>query len=207
MCVCVKIVTEERIHTTFYFPLSSLLTPSQRSQPLPYYGRISIIWYCRREMHQKIESRIKSDEHKHLSWCEQLITYKFPHCAPAKLETSCILQIGDASWKLWLRCSWRCLRFAHVLRAGIGDIVAGPYLLPDMLTARGRRDFTASVPPMQLEDSSLVVRQRLRFQSDGATAHYGEDIWQRENATYPGRCTWCRGPILCPSRSPGLRRI
>jgi hypothetical protein len=31
----------------------------------------------------------------HLRWCEQLIKRKFPQCAPANRETSCLLEIGD----------------------------------------------------------------------------------------------------------------
>jgi hypothetical protein len=54
----------------------------------------------------KFQSRIKSDEHTHLRWCEQLMKHKFPQCAPANLETSCLLEIGCVSWKLRLRCKF-----------------------------------------------------------------------------------------------------
>jgi hypothetical protein len=50
-----------------------------------------------------------SDEHTHLRWREQLIKHKFPQCAPANLETSCLLEIGDVSRKLRLRCSFQFL--------------------------------------------------------------------------------------------------
>jgi hypothetical protein len=53
----------------------------------------------------KIQSCITSDEHPHFRWCEQLIKHKFPQCAPANLEHSCLLEIGDFSRKLRLRCS------------------------------------------------------------------------------------------------------
>jgi hypothetical protein len=103
-----QIVTEERMHPKFYFPLSSLLTPSQ---PPLYCDKISIIiWHCRRTLHEiKIQSPIKSDERTRLRWCEQLIKHKFPQCAPPNLETSCLLEIGDVSWKLRLRCSCQFL--------------------------------------------------------------------------------------------------
>jgi hypothetical protein len=54
------------------------------------------------------------------------IQRKFPQCAPANLETSSLIEIGDFSLKLWLRCScqfpWcvlvlilrRCICFATV---------------------------------------------------------------------------------------------
>jgi hypothetical protein len=41
----------------------------------------------------------------------------FPQCAPANLETSCLLEIGDFSQKLRLRCScqfpWCALPLMH----------------------------------------------------------------------------------------------
>jgi hypothetical protein len=57
----------------------------------------------------KLQSHIKSDEHSHLRWCEQLIKHKFPQYAPANLETSCLFEIDDVSRKLRLRCSWQFL--------------------------------------------------------------------------------------------------
>jgi hypothetical protein len=60
---------------------------------------------------EKLQSRLKSDGHAHLRWCEQLITHKFPHCAPANLETSCLLEICDVSRKLRLRCSFQFLPY------------------------------------------------------------------------------------------------
>jgi hypothetical protein len=53
------------------------------------------------------------EEHTHLRWCEQLLKCKFPQCSLANLETSCLLEIGDFSRKLQLRCScqfpWRAI--------------------------------------------------------------------------------------------------
>jgi hypothetical protein len=56
----------------------------------------------------------------------------------------------------------------------IGNIVMGPYLLPDRLTAQRHHDFLETVLPGLLEDVPLAVRQRLWFQHDGAPAHYGK---------------------------------
>jgi hypothetical protein len=51
--------------------------------------------------------------HTYIIWCEKVIKHKFPHCAPANLETSCLVEIGDVSRKLRLRCdcqfSWCAL--------------------------------------------------------------------------------------------------
>jgi hypothetical protein len=95
------------------------------------------------------------------------------------------------------------VRFIVSVWAGIvGDIVVGPYLLPDKLTAQQYRDFLETVLPGLLQDVPLAVRQRLWFQHDGAPAHYGEDIWQWLNETYPGRWIGRGGPIAWPFRSP-----
>jgi hypothetical protein len=60
------------------------------------------------------------------------------------------------------------VRFSVSIWAGIvGDIVVGPYLLPDRLTAQRYRDFLETVLPGLLEDVPLAVRQRLWFQHDG----------------------------------------
>jgi hypothetical protein len=50
----------------------------------------------------------------------------------------------------------------------------------------------------------LAVRQRLWFQHDGVPAHYGEDVWQWLNMTYPGRWIGHGGLIAWPPRSPDL---
>jgi hypothetical protein len=67
------------------------------------------------------------------------------------------------------------IRFSVSVWAGIiGDIVVGPYLLSDLLTAQRYRDFLETVLPGLLEDVPLAVRQRLWFQHEGAPARYGE---------------------------------
>jgi hypothetical protein len=97
------------------------------------------------------------------------------------------------------------VRFSVSVWAGtVGDIVVGPYLLPDRLTAQRYRDFLETVLLGLLEDVPLAVRQRLWFQHDGAPAHYGEDVRQWLNATYPGRWIGRGGPIAWPLRSPDL---
>jgi hypothetical protein len=64
---------------------------------------------------KKLQPRIKPEEHTHL-WCEQLIEHKSPQCAPANLETSCLLEIGDVSRKLRLHCSCQFLWCVLALR-------------------------------------------------------------------------------------------
>jgi hypothetical protein len=55
-----------------------------------------------------------ADKHTHLI-CGQLIKRKFPQCAPANLETSCLLKIGDFSRKLRLHCSCQFSWYALTL--------------------------------------------------------------------------------------------
>jgi hypothetical protein len=89
------------------------------------------------------------------------------------------------------------VRFSISIWAGIiGDIVVGSYLLSDRLTARQYHDFLETDLLWLLEDVSLAVRQR--FQHDGALAHYGQDVWQWMNATYPGRWNGHQGLIAWP---------
>jgi hypothetical protein len=53
------------------------------------------------------------------------------------------------------------VRFSvSVWAAIVGDIVVGPYLIPDRLTAQRYRDFPETVLPGLLEDVPLAVRQR-----------------------------------------------
>jgi hypothetical protein len=53
----------------------------------------------------------------------------------------------------------------------IRDIVVGPYLLPDGLTAQ-YHVFLENVVPGLLDDVPLAVRQMLWFQHDGAPVHH-----------------------------------
>jgi hypothetical protein len=97
------------------------------------------------------------------------------------------------------------LRFSVSVWAGIvkGNFV-DPYLLSDKLTAQRYRYFLETVLAGLLKDMPLAVRQRLWFQHDGAPAHYGEDIRQWLNATYPGRWIGPGGPTAWTPRSPEL---
>jgi hypothetical protein len=89
----------------------------------------------------------------------------------------------------------------------VGDIVVGPCLLPDRLTAQRYRDFLETVLAGLLEDVPLAVSQRLWFQHNGAQTHYGDDVRQWLNATYPGRWIGRGGPIAWPPWSPDLTPI
>jgi hypothetical protein len=97
------------------------------------------------------------------------------------------------------------VHFSISVWAGIfGDIVMGPNLLPDRLTAQRYCDFLETVLPGLLENVPLAVRQRLWFQHNRAPAHYGEDVQQWLNVTYPGRWIGRGGPIKWPPWSLDL---
>jgi hypothetical protein len=99
------------------------------------------------------------------------------------------------------------VRFSISVWAGIvGDIVVGPYLLPDRLTAQRYRDFLETLLPGLLESVPLAVTQTW-FQQDGTPEHYGEDFRQWLNDTYPGRWIGHGGPIAWPPQSPDLTPV
>jgi hypothetical protein len=60
------------------------------------------------------------------------------------------------------------------VKAGIGNIAVGPYLLPEGLTTQRYLEFLETRLQGLLEDVPLAVRQRLWLQHDGVPAHYGE---------------------------------
>jgi hypothetical protein len=102
----VKIVTEEQIHQYFIFSCPLFLC---------HFNHHIMTLQKRSAWNYKIQSHIKSEEHTHLKWCEQLIKHKFSQCVPANLETSCLLEIHDISWKLQLRHRYQFLWCALAL--------------------------------------------------------------------------------------------
>jgi hypothetical protein len=86
----------------------------------------------------------------------------------------------------------------------VGDIVVGPYLLPDRLPVERYRDFLETVLPGLHENVPLAVKQKLWFQHGGASARYGEDVQQWVNATCPGRWIGRGGPIAWLPQSSDL---
>jgi hypothetical protein len=66
----------------------------------------------------------------------------------------------------------------------VGDVIIGPYLLPDRLSAQRCRDFLDTVLPGLLEVVPLAVRKSLWFQHDRAPVHYEKDVRQWLNATF-----------------------
>ena len=64
--------------------------------------------------------------------------------------------------------------------------------------------FIRDILPEMLENVPLQVRQRLRFQLDGATAHFALDVREYLNNVFPNRWIGRGGPVQWPPRSPDL---
>jgi hypothetical protein len=69
-----------------------IILSSFAKQPFP--GSDEIVEDNRRINDLKKRTKL-ADKHIHLRWCEQLIKRKCPQSAPANLETSFLLEIGD----------------------------------------------------------------------------------------------------------------
>jgi hypothetical protein len=74
------------------------------------------------------------------------------------------------------------VRWSINMWAGIiGNCVAGPYLKPDRLSGPAYCVFLQEVLPVLLEDVPLAVRRDMRFQHDGAPAHFSAQTQQHLN--------------------------
>lgn len=56
-------------------------------------------------------------------------------------------------------------------------------------------------------DISLLLRQRVMFQNDGAPCHYAKTVRNYLDLTYPGRWIGRGGPIAWAPRSPDLNPV
>ncbi|GFW83395.1 DUF4817 domain-containing protein [Trichonephila clavipes] len=86
----------------------------------------------------------------------------------------------------------------------VGDCLLGPYILPERLNGSVYLTFLQEVLPEMLNDVPMPIRQRIRFQHDGAPAHFSIDVTAHLQATFPGGWIGHGGPIAWPARSPDL---
>ncbi|GFX67549.1 transposable element Tcb1 transposase [Trichonephila clavipes] len=68
----------------------------------------------------------------------------------------------------------------------VGDCLLGPYILPERLNGSAYLTFLQEVLPEMLNDVPMPIRQRIRFQHDGAPAHFSIDVRAHLQATFPG---------------------
>ncbi|GFT86126.1 DUF4817 domain-containing protein [Trichonephila clavipes] len=85
-----------------------------------------------------------------------------------------------------------------------GDCLLGPYILPERLIGSAYLTFLQEVLPEMLNDVSMPIRQRIRFQHDGAPAHFSIDVRAHLQASFPGGWIGCGRPIAWSARSPDL---
>ncbi|GFY16742.1 transposable element Tcb1 transposase [Trichonephila clavipes] len=86
----------------------------------------------------------------------------------------------------------------------VGDCLFGPYILPERLNGSVYLTFLQEVLPEMLNDVPMPIRQRIRFQHDGAPAHFSIDVRAHLQATFPGGWIGRGGPIAWPARSSDL---
>ncbi|GFV72290.1 uncharacterized protein LOC103512048 [Trichonephila clavipes] len=68
----------------------------------------------------------------------------------------------------------------------VGDCLLGPYILPEILNGSMYLTFLQEVLPEMLNDVPMLIRQSIRFQHDGATAHFSIDVRAHLQTTFPG---------------------
>ncbi|GFX14633.1 uncharacterized protein TNCV_4016311 [Trichonephila clavipes] len=89
----------------------------------------------------------------------------------------------------------------------VGDCLLGPYILPKRLNGSVYLTFLQEVLPEMLNDVPMPIRQRIRFQHDGAPAHFSIDVRAHLQVTFPGGWIGRGGPIAWPARSPDLSSL
>ncbi|GFX15779.1 uncharacterized protein TNCV_1061011 [Trichonephila clavipes] len=58
----------------------------------------------------------------------------------------------------------------------VGDCLLGPYILPERLNGSVYLTFLQEDLPEILNDVPMPIRQRIRFQHDGAPTHFSIDV-------------------------------
>jgi hypothetical protein len=100
------------------------------------------------------------------------------------------------------------LQFGVDVLAGIvSDCLVGPCVLTRRLTDNHCRDFLLYDLTKLLEDAPLVVRARMWYMYDGASAHFSRAVRDVLNNTYHGRWIGRGGPNAWLPRSPDLNPL
>jgi hypothetical protein len=96
-------------------------------------------------------------------------------------------------------------RFAVNVWAGIiGNVLIGPWILPQRLNADIYLNFLRNSLPELLEELPLAVRAEMWFMHDGAPPHFSRNVRNFLNVTYPPRWIGRGGPTTWPPTSPDL---
>ncbi|GFY02428.1 DUF4817 domain-containing protein [Trichonephila clavipes] len=88
----------------------------------------------------------------------------------------------------------------------LGDHLLGPYILPDRLTGPRYLIFLEQVLPELLDSAHVTAATRtsMRFQQDGAPAHFSISVRNHLDATCGERWIGRGGPVHWRPRSPDL---
>ncbi|XP_076377818.1 uncharacterized protein LOC143259442 [Megalopta genalis] len=107
-----------------------------------------------------------------------------------------------------LRIRQAQVRFSVNLWAGIcGEVIVGPYILPDRLNGAALTSFLRNVLSELLDDVPLEIRQNMCFQMDGAPTHYAANVRAHFSETFRNRCIGrlgLRETGAWPPRSPDM---
>lgn len=174
---------------------------------------------------QLIHELNEDDPDRRLQFCEQLML----RCDEDGNFLNNILFSDEATFCLngtlnrhnsryWSRKNPHWTQDAHSQRRGkvnvwmgiIGRRCIGPYFFQGNLTAARYLNFlqTDLLPALALifpnGNNADVPREDIWFQQDGAPPHFGADVRQYLDVTFPGRWIGRRGAIEWPPRSPDL---
>lgn len=99
-------------------------------------------------------------------------------------------------------------KFSVNVWAGIiGNVLIGPYYLPNNLNGDNYHEFLINTFPEILDEIPLNVRNQMLFQNDGCPAHWHRAVRQFLDEQFLNRWIGRNGPILWPARSPDLTPV
>jgi hypothetical protein len=82
----------------------------------------------------------------------------------------------------------------------IGNVLIGPWILPQRLNADIYLIFLRNSLPELLEELPLAVRVEMWFMHDGAPSHFSRNVRNFLNVTYPQR--WIGRGCFCKRYTP-----
>jgi hypothetical protein len=88
----------------------------------------------------------------------------------------------------------------------IGNVLIGPWILPQRLNADIYLIFLRNSLPELLEELPLAVRVEMWFMHDGAPSHFSRNVRNFLNVTYPQRWIGRGGPTTWRVQDSLIRR-
>ena len=81
--------------------------------------------------------------------------------------------------------------------------IIGPYIMPSPINGNNYRVFLVVLPEL-LENVPLAVRRRMRFQQDGAPAHFHNGVRNCLNVQFINKWIDRNGPVTWPPKSSDM---